>query len=111
VESAEILSENDFRRRNPRFQGDNLKKNLENLFVIRQIAAKHNATPAQVAIAWVLAQGEDIIPIPGTKRVKYLEENIAAAKLPLTMDELTQLASIHAYGERYPEAGQRYLQV
>ena len=76
---------------------------------LRVIADAHGATPAQVALAWVLAQGEDIVPIPGTKRVKYLEQNAAAADLALTADDLAALDGFQAVGARYPEAMMRYV--
>lgn len=109
VRKAEDLSENDFRRNVPRFMGENFQQNLKNLPLIQQIAEKHHSTPAQVALAWVLAQGMDMIPIPGTKRVNYLEENIAAADIQLSQDELDVLDGIRAYGERYPEVNQAFV--
>ena len=78
------LDASDWRRHNPRFQGDNFEANLRIVEVVRRIADTHDATPAQVALAWVLAQGESVLPIPGTKRVRYLEQNAAAAEVELT---------------------------
>ena len=104
------LTDTDFRRRVPRFQGENFQKNLEILPIIQRIADKHQATPAQVALAWVLAQGSDLIPIPGTKRVRYLEENLAAANVSLTSADLSELRRIQVYGERYPEVNQAFVQ-
>lgn len=110
VQRAEDLSEDDFRRRVPRFMGENLKKNLEIVSIVRRIAEQHQATPAQIALAWVLARGKDFIPIPGTKRVKYLEENIAAADLKLTEEDMQDLEGVQVYGERYPEVMQQHVQ-
>src|SRR5690606_213398 len=94
ITSAADLPENDSRRqgRFPRFQGDALAANLALVARITEIAAEKGVTPGQLALAWVLAQGEDVVPIPGTKRVKYLEENVAAASVTLTPDDLTRLA-------------------
>jgi len=103
IQKMEELSADDFRRQVPRFHGDNLQKNLENIDIIRRIAESRHVTPAQISLAWVLSKGEDLIPIPGTKRLRYLEENIAAANVQLTQDEIDQLEVIHPYGARYPE--------
>lgn len=110
VQDPNKLTVDDFRRRVPRFQGENLDKNLQSIPIIRRIAEKNHATPAQVALAWVLAQGDDIIPIPGTKHVRYLEENLAASEIKLTAEDMAQFDTIHAYGERYPEVSQRFVQ-
>jgi aryl-alcohol dehydrogenase-like predicted oxidoreductase len=110
VQKTDELSSDDFRRNIPRFLGDNFEKNLKIIPTIRSIAENHHATPAQIALAWVLAQGEDLIPIPGTKHVKYLEQNIAAADLQLTDEEISQLEAIQVYGERYSELNQRFVQ-
>jgi len=100
------LAPDDFRRYAPRFQGENFAKNLELVEKIQQIARAKGCTPSQLALAWVLAQGEDIVPIPGTKRVKYLDENLAALDVVLTPAELAQIDAIFpvgsASGERYP---------
>jgi aryl-alcohol dehydrogenase-like predicted oxidoreductase len=100
------LPPDDFRRHGPRFQGENFAKNLELVEKIQQIATAKGCTPSQLALAWVLAQGEDIVPIPGTKRVKYLDENLAALDVSLTPAELAQIDAIFpvgsASGERYP---------
>jgi aryl-alcohol dehydrogenase-like predicted oxidoreductase len=103
------LAESDVRRaRMPRFEGDNFSQNLKLLAEFEQIAAQKNCTPAQLALAWVLAQGEDVIPIPGTKRVKYLEENVAALDITLTDEDLAQLEGLNLHsavsGGRYAEA-------
>lgn len=103
----EDIPEGDFRRKNPRFQGDNFYKNLELVNKVKELADKKGCTPSQLALAWVMAQSENIVPIPGTKRLKYLEENLAAANLSLTKDELRQLDAIApkgaAHGDRYPD--------
>ena len=107
IRSTDDLDERDFRRRGPRFQEENLRRNLELVAVVEELAAEKGATPSQVALAWVLTRGEDIVPIPGTKRVGYLEENAAAAELALTADELAQLERTFpvgvAAGDRYPD--------
>ena len=89
----------------PRFQGDNLSANLALVEKVRELASEKDATPGQLALAWVLAQGDDVAPIPGTKRVRYLEENVAAADVPLTTDDLAALA---AAVPREAVAGERY---
>jgi aryl-alcohol dehydrogenase-like predicted oxidoreductase len=97
------LAENDFRRTTPRFQGENLQRNLDLVAAVERLAGEKDVTPAQLALAWVLAQGEDIVPIPGTRRIERLEENAAAADIELTDDELRQI------GDAVPEAaGDRY---
>ncbi len=110
---ASTFGENDFRARVPRFMGDNLAANLRLVDAVKEVAAELGATPAQAALAWLLAKDESVIPIPGTKRVKYLEENTAAADLVLTPE---QFAAIEAaappdavVGDRYPESGMRFL--
>ncbi len=104
----EDLAADDYRRSSPRFQGDNFAVNLRLVDEVTAIAAELHATPAQVALAWVLAQGTDIVPIPGTKRRKYLEENIAAIELSLTPVQVTALSAVFSpnivAGERYPAA-------
>jgi aryl-alcohol dehydrogenase-like predicted oxidoreductase len=88
----------------PRFQGENLKANLDLVAAIEPIAKQHGATPGQVAIAWVMSRGDDVVPIPGTKRIKYLEENCQAAALKLSKEELLRLDGLGgAAGQRYPE--------
>ena len=103
LKSVEALPEDDYRRKDPRYQGDNFKKNLELVEVVKRIAGKHGATPAQVAIAWTLSQGEEIVPIPGTKRVAYLEKNIEASHLVLDRSDLEELDGLHrrTAGARY----------
>jgi len=107
--SPEDLDEGDFRRHGPRFTGENLDANLELAAKVQEIAAEVGVTPAQLALAWVLAQGEDIVPIPGTKRRTYLEENLAAADIELTGDELARIDAElpQAAGDRYDEQGMR----
>ena len=92
----------------PRFQGENFQKNLDLVKRIEAIAAEKRCTPSQLALAWVLAQGNDIVPIPGTKRRKYLEENFAAMEVRLTADDLRRIDEVApkgvAAGGRYPAA-------
>ena len=103
----EDLAADDYRRFSPRFQGDNFQKNLDLVKRVEEIAREKKCHPSQLALAWVLAQGEDIVPIPGTKRRKYLEENAAAVDLKLTADDLRRLSEVFpsgaAAGLRYPE--------
>ncbi|HVW90095.1 MAG TPA: aldo/keto reductase [Gaiellaceae bacterium] len=105
--TVDDLPEDDFRRRNPRFQGANFERNLELVAQVEEIAAEKGITSSQLAIAWVLAQGEDVVPIPGTKRVKYLEENVAAADVVLSPNDLQRLEDAFpkgsTAGDRYPD--------
>ena len=107
--SADSMPADDYRRSNPRFMGENMEKNLILVERIRALAAKKGCTPAQAALAWVLAQGNDIVPIPGTKRRVYLEENLKAADITFTPDELRSINEAipagAAAGTRYPERG------
>jgi aryl-alcohol dehydrogenase-like predicted oxidoreductase len=105
--SPEDLDEGDFRRDGPRFTGENLDANLQLASKVAEIAEEKGITPAQLALAWVLAQGEDLVPIPGTKRRKYLEENAAAVDIELTDDDLARIEAElpKAAGDRYDEAG------
>jgi aryl-alcohol dehydrogenase-like predicted oxidoreductase len=105
VASLDELEDNDFRRTVPRFQGDNLDRNLELVTVVRDVAAARGATPGQVALAWLAAQGDDVVPIPGTKRRKYLEENVGALDVELTPDDLARLGDLTAAGARSAVAG------
>jgi len=104
----EDLAADDYRRLSPRFQGENFQKNLELVSRVEAIAKEKGCTPARLALAWVLAQGEDIVPIPGTKRRKYLEDNVGALNVQLTPEDLRRLDEIFphgaAAGPRYPEA-------
>ena len=108
IKQPALLDQGDFRRQHPRFQGENLERNLDLVAGLEAIAAEKNCTPAQLALAWVLAQGTDIVPIPGTKRVKYLEENVGALGVRLTPEDLKRIDGIAppgaAAGLRYPEA-------
>ena len=103
--SFDDLPEDDFRRRNPRFQGENFERNLDLVREVERLAAERRVTPGQLALAWVLARGDDIVPIPGTKHVKYLEENAAAASVELSEDEIARLDDVlpvgAATGTRY----------
>ncbi len=105
--SPDDLDSNDFRRHGPRFTGDNLDANLKLAAKVAEIAKGKGVTPAQLALAWVLAQGDDIVPIPGTKRRTYLEQNAAAVDVELTADDLARIdAEVpRAAGERYDETG------
>jgi len=105
--SPEEIDENDFRRNNPRFRGENFEANMKLARKVAEIAEEKGITPAQLALAWVLAQGEDIVPIPGTKRRSYLEDNAAAADIELTSEDLARIDAElpEAVGERYDEAG------
>ncbi|GAA1834090.1 aldo/keto reductase [Microlunatus capsulatus] len=105
ITSTDSLDPADFRRHNPRFQGEALDANLAIVAAVRAVAERKGVTPGQLALAWVLAQGEDVVPIPGTKRVRYLEENVASAAVELSADELAELerAVPAAVGERYPD--------
>jgi aryl-alcohol dehydrogenase-like predicted oxidoreductase len=104
----EDLAPDDYRRFTPRFQGENFQKNLDLVKRVEAIARDKRCTPAQLALAWVLAQGDDVVPIPGTKRRRYLEQNAAASEIVLSEADLARLAEIAprgvAAGERYPEA-------
>jgi aryl-alcohol dehydrogenase-like predicted oxidoreductase len=105
--SPDDLPEGDFRRHNPRFQGENFQQNLRLVERVEEIAAEHDASPGQLALAWVLAQGEDLVPIPGTKRRSYLEQNVAAAELELSADDLRRIDDAapagSTAGDRYPD--------
>jgi aryl-alcohol dehydrogenase-like predicted oxidoreductase len=103
----EDLPADDYRRNSPRFQGENFEKNLELVRQVQQIAKEKGCTPSQLALAWVLAQGKDIVPIPGTKRRKYLEDNAGAINVQLAKQDIQRLEDAFptgaAAGERYPE--------
>jgi len=111
IRSIDDLEANDYRRNSPRFQGENFEKNLRLLDEVRAIAKEKGCEPSQLALAWVLAQGEDIVPIPGTKHVKYLEENVRAVEMRLTPAELERIDAAlppgAAAGLRYAEPGMR----
>jgi aryl-alcohol dehydrogenase-like predicted oxidoreductase len=103
----EDLPADDYRRSTPRFQGENFQKNLDLVHRVEELAKEKRCQPSQLALAWVLAQGKDIVPIPGTKRRKYLEENVAALEVKLTTEDLRRIDEVFpanaASGQRYPE--------
>jgi aryl-alcohol dehydrogenase-like predicted oxidoreductase len=103
----EDLPEDDYRRQSPRFQGENFQKNLDLVRRVEEIAREKKCKPSQLALAWVLAQGEDVVPIPGTKHRKYLEENVGALDVKLTPEDLRRIDEVFPYGStagpRYPE--------
>ncbi len=107
IRSVDDLADDDFRKHHPRFQGDNFARNLELVDKVREIADEKGVTASQLALAWVLAQGDDVVPIPGTKRVVYLEENAAAAQVELTDKDLARLDEVApqgaAVGDRYAD--------
>jgi aryl-alcohol dehydrogenase-like predicted oxidoreductase len=107
IRSVDDLEPGDFRRHHPRFQGENFAKNLELVERVREIAQEKGVTPSQLALAWVLHRGDDIVPIPGTKRVRYLEENAAAVDIRLTDEDLARLDEAAprgaTAGDRYPD--------
>jgi aryl-alcohol dehydrogenase-like predicted oxidoreductase len=106
ITSPDDFGDDDFRKNNPRFQGENFQRNLRLVDEVKALAADKGCTSGQLALAWVMAQGDDVVPIPGTKRVAYLEENAGACDVELTRDDLDRLAAIAprgaAAGERYP---------
>jgi aryl-alcohol dehydrogenase-like predicted oxidoreductase len=105
IQKLEDLDASDWRRTNPRFGEKALQANLKLAETVKELAGKKGSTPAQLALAWVLAQGKDLIPIPGTKRVRYLEDNMGALSVKLTESDLKEigarLAQIEVVGERY----------
>ena len=105
--SPDELDENDFRRNGPRFTGENLDANLRLAAKVKEIASEKGVTPGQLAIAWVLARGDDLVPIPGTKRRTYLEQNAAAIDVELTEDDLARIDAElpEVSGDRYDPAG------
>lgn len=107
IKSYADIPEDDYRRNDPRYQGENFAKNMALVDVVKDIAHSKDAVPSQIALAWLLAQGKDIAPIPGTKRLKYLEENAAAAAVSLTVDDLARLDALatQTSGPRYGERG------
>jgi aryl-alcohol dehydrogenase-like predicted oxidoreductase len=111
IQSPDDLDPDDYRRFSPRFQGENFQRNLDLVRAVQQIAADKGCTPSQLALAWVLAQGEDIVPIPGTKRRAYLEENVAALDVELTPEDLARIDAVvpRPAGDRYDETGMRSL--
>jgi aryl-alcohol dehydrogenase-like predicted oxidoreductase len=113
IKSIDDLAEGDFRRTNPRFMGENFQKNIDLVHAVAVIAADKGVTAAQLALAWVLAQGETLVPIPGTRRISTLEENAAAADLVLSADDLARIEAVFpkgaASGHRYAEAARAAL--
>jgi aryl-alcohol dehydrogenase-like predicted oxidoreductase len=107
IRSLDDLAEDDFRRRNPRFQGANFERNLDLADAVRAIAEEKDVTPAQLALAWVLSRGDEVVPIPGTKQRQYLEENVGAAAVRLTPEELDRIETAFpkgaTAGDRYPD--------
>ena len=103
ITSVDELSEKDMRRSNPRFGEDAFDANLSSVDVVREIAAAHGARPGQVALAWLLAKGPDVVPIPGTKRIAYLEENLGATDVHLGSDDIARLDAVTVVGERTPD--------
>jgi aryl-alcohol dehydrogenase-like predicted oxidoreductase len=115
IKRFEDFAADDYRRQSPRFQGENFQKNVDLVKKVEEIARQKNCTPSQLALAWVLARGEDIVPIPGTKRVKYLEENVGALDVKLTAEDVAQIEKIlpkgAAAGQRYNEQMMRLVEV
>src|SRR6266571_2253102 len=113
IQRPEDLPDDDYRKTTPRFQGENFQRNLDLVQRVSEIAREKRCTPAQLALAWVLAQGQDIVPIPGTKRRKYLQENIGALDVDLTSEDLARIDEVapkDAFaGSRYPEAMMKLL--
>jgi aryl-alcohol dehydrogenase-like predicted oxidoreductase len=107
ITNPDELGDDDFRRHNPRFQGENFQRNLDLVERVKQLAAEHDCTPGQLALAWVLHQGTDIVPIPGTKRRRYLEENVEDAEIRLSDEDLARIDEAApvgvAAGDRYPD--------
>jgi aryl-alcohol dehydrogenase-like predicted oxidoreductase len=115
IKRVEDLAEDDFRRQNPRFQGENFRKNLELVAKVEEIAKEHKCTPAQLTLAWVLAQGDDIAPIPGTRHPKRVEENVGALNVVLSENDLRRIDAAApkgaAAGARYPEGGMKAVNI
>jgi aryl-alcohol dehydrogenase-like predicted oxidoreductase len=111
IKRFEDLTEGDYRRTSPRFQGENFQRNLALVKRVEEIAHEKKCTPGQLALAWVLAQGDDIVPIPGTKRRKYLQENAGALDVALTGDDLARIDKVAPHeavtGARYPDWAMR----
>ena len=109
--SIDDFAKDDFRRYSPRFQGENFQKNLELVDKVNEMAKEKNITPSQLALAWTLSKGKDIVPIPGTKHINYLEENVKAAEIKLSDDEIKEIEDIvpanEVAGNRYADAGMK----
>jgi len=107
------LAEDDFRRHHPRFEGENFQRNLRLAEAVKEMAGEKGCTPAQLVLAWILAQGTDIVPIPGTKHVRYLEENLGALQVRLTADEVRRIEEVFPQGvtagQRYPATAMRFV--
>ena len=112
IKSYEDIPEGDYRRNDPRYQGENFGKNMALVQVVKEIADAKNAAPGQIALAWLLEQGTDIVPIPGTKRLKYLEENAQAVNVSLSHDDLARLEALatQTSGPRYGENGMKMVE-
>ena len=112
ITSPDDFGDDDFRKNQPRFQGEAFQANLRLVDAVRELAAEKGVTAGQLALAWVLAQGDDVVPIPGTKRRSYLEENAGAVAVELSADDLARLEAIAppgaASGTRYPDSGYAY---
>jgi aryl-alcohol dehydrogenase-like predicted oxidoreductase len=111
IKSVDDLAEDDFRKHHPRFQGENFQKNLDLVARVEEIAREHKCTSAQLALAWVLAQGDDIVPIPGTRHPERMEENVSALDIVLSENDLRRIDTAApkgaTAGDRYPEGGMR----
>jgi len=108
IKRPEDIAEGDWRKNHPRFQGENFQKNLDLVRRVEALARQKRCTPGQLALAWLLAKGEDIVPIPGTKHRKYVEENVGALTVTVSGAEVAQLEDVgSAAGARYPEGGMR----
>jgi aryl-alcohol dehydrogenase-like predicted oxidoreductase len=105
ITNPEDLPQDDFRRHHPRFTGENFKRNLDLVERVKEVAAEHRCTPGQLALAWVMHQGDDVVPIPGTKRRQYLEENVAASDIALSDEDLRRIDEVAPVGVA---AGDRY---
>jgi len=108
IKGPEDIAEGDWRKNHPRFQGENFQKNLDLVRRVEALARQKRCTPGQLALAWLLDKGEDIVPIPGTKHRKYVEENVGALTVSVSGAELAQIEGLgRAAGARYPEGGMR----
>ena len=108
IKRPEDIVDGDWRKNHPRFHGENFQKNLDLVERVERVARTKHCAPSQLALAWLLAQGDDIVPIPGTKRRSYLEQNVGAVNVALTDAELEELEEVGtAAGARYPEGGMR----
>ena len=110
ITSPDDFAEGDYRRNNPRFAGENFERNLRLVDIVKELVAEKGCTASQLALAWCLAQGNDVVPIPGTKRRTYLEDNAGASSVTLTDDDLARLDALApaVAGDRYPWSGYEY---